>query len=72
MIASLQQPESNEEPLPDGWEERQDERGRTFYVNHSTRRTQWERPSEYVFHLTSAGILKSLTYSFSLQLLVSL
>lgn len=30
--------------LPDGWEERQDANGRTYYVNHIARETQWERP----------------------------
>lgn len=30
--------------LPEGWEERCDGNGRTFYVNHETRRTQWEHP----------------------------
>ena len=34
-----------EEPLPPGWEERVDSQGRTFYVNHNTRTTQWERPT---------------------------
>ncbi|XP_040595935.1 E3 ubiquitin-protein ligase NEDD4 isoform X4 [Mesocricetus auratus] len=32
-------------PLPPGWEERQDVLGRTYYVNHDSRRTQWKRPS---------------------------
>lgn len=32
-------------PLPLGWEERQDGNGRTYYVNHVARTTQWERPS---------------------------
>lgn len=36
-----------EEPLPPGWEERVDSQGRTFYVNHNTRTTQWERPSRF-------------------------
>lgn len=31
--------------LPEGWEERQDANGRTYYVNHIARETQWERPS---------------------------
>ncbi|XP_036590825.1 E3 ubiquitin-protein ligase NEDD4 isoform X3 [Trichosurus vulpecula] len=31
-------------PLPPGWEERQDVLGRTYYVNHESRRTQWRRP----------------------------
>lgn len=30
--------------LPEGWEERRDGNGRTFYVDHSNRRTQWEHP----------------------------
>lgn len=33
-------------PLPPGWEERQDANGRTYYVNHIARFTQWERPTE--------------------------
>jgi hypothetical protein len=35
---------SSVEPLPNGWEERQDANGRTYYVNHIARTTQWERP----------------------------
>lgn len=35
---------SDVEPLPTGWEERQDANGRTYYVNHIGRTTQWERP----------------------------
>jgi E3 ubiquitin-protein ligase NEDD4 len=35
---------SSVEPLPSGWEERQDANGRTYYVNHLARTTQWERP----------------------------
>ncbi|KAL3288300.1 hypothetical protein HHI36_002748 [Cryptolaemus montrouzieri] len=31
--------------LPVGWEERQDANGRTYYVNHLARTTQWERPT---------------------------
>ena len=31
--------------LPPGWEERMDANGRTFYVNHLTRTTQWRHPS---------------------------
>ncbi|KAL4709251.1 hypothetical protein ACJJTC_010712, partial [Scirpophaga incertulas] len=33
------------DPLPVGWEERQDANGRTYYVNHNERSTQWERPT---------------------------
>ncbi|XP_072236611.1 E3 ubiquitin-protein ligase NEDD4 isoform X3 [Leuresthes tenuis] len=32
-------------PLPPGWEERQDNLGRIYFVNHESRTTQWHRPS---------------------------
>lgn len=32
-------------PLPSGWEERVDANGRTFYVNHALKTTQWARPN---------------------------
>lgn len=37
--------EAQNTPLPPGWEERQDANGRTYYVNHLARTTQWERPT---------------------------
>lgn len=37
-------PKSPEDPLPDGWEKRQNAHGRIYYVNHVARETQWERP----------------------------
>eukprot|EP00038_Savillea_parva_P006499 m.164170 g.164170 ORF g.164170 m.164170 type:complete len:1061 (-) comp12391_c0_seq1:129-3311(-) len=33
-------------PLPSGWEERRTQDGRTYYVNHIERRTQWEDPRQ--------------------------
>ncbi|XP_026320391.1 E3 ubiquitin-protein ligase Nedd-4 isoform X2 [Hyposmocoma kahamanoa] len=39
------QPTIGGDPLPPGWEERQDANGRTYYVNHVARSTQWERPT---------------------------
>lgn len=36
---------SESAPLPSGWEERLDANGRTYYVNHVARSTQWERPT---------------------------
>ncbi|XP_045537381.1 E3 ubiquitin-protein ligase Nedd-4 [Papilio machaon] len=39
------QPTIGGDPLPPGWEERQDANGRTYYVNHIARSTQWERPT---------------------------
>lgn len=31
--------------LPTGWERREDNLGRTYYVDHNTRTTTWQRPS---------------------------
>ncbi|XP_069813499.1 NEDD4-like E3 ubiquitin-protein ligase WWP1 [Dendropsophus ebraccatus] len=39
-----QQPGTAAEPLPSGWEQRKDPHGRTYYVDHNTRTTTWERP----------------------------
>ncbi|KAM4677011.1 E3 ubiquitin-protein ligase NEDD4 isoform 2-T2 [Discoglossus pictus] len=41
------QPQQQQEPspLPPGWEEKQDILGRTYYVSHQFRRTQWQRPT---------------------------
>uniref|UniRef100_A0A8C7ZP84 E3 ubiquitin-protein ligase n=1 Tax=Oryzias sinensis TaxID=183150 RepID=A0A8C7ZP84_9TELE len=36
-------------PLPPGWEERQDNLGRIYYVNHETRTTQWQRPTIHLY-----------------------
>ncbi|XP_076827219.1 NEDD4-like E3 ubiquitin-protein ligase WWP1 isoform X1 [Brachyhypopomus gauderio] len=35
---------SASDPLPPGWEQRKDPHGRTYYVDHNTRTTTWERP----------------------------
>jgi len=42
--------------LPTGWEERQDANGRTYYVNHIERTTQWQRPE-----LTDDNVASSAT-----------
>ena len=34
-----------EKSLPEGWEVRKTASGRTFYLDHINRRTQWERPN---------------------------
>ncbi|PKK25456.1 neural precursor cell expressed, developmentally down-regulated 4, E3 ubiquitin protein ligase, transcript variant X4, partial [Columba livia] len=44
----LDQPDAASQPQQkqhSGWEERQDILGRTYYVNHEFRRTQWKRPT---------------------------
>uniref|UniRef100_A0A663NA69 E3 ubiquitin-protein ligase n=1 Tax=Athene cunicularia TaxID=194338 RepID=A0A663NA69_ATHCN len=43
--ASQRQEELPPPPLPPGWEEKVDNLGRTYYVNHNNRTTQWHRPS---------------------------
>uniref|UniRef100_A0A8C7SM70 E3 ubiquitin-protein ligase n=1 Tax=Oncorhynchus mykiss TaxID=8022 RepID=A0A8C7SM70_ONCMY len=35
---------STSDPLPPGWEQRKDPHGRTYYVDHNTKTTTWERP----------------------------
>uniref|UniRef100_A0A4W3I3K7 HECT-type E3 ubiquitin transferase n=1 Tax=Callorhinchus milii TaxID=7868 RepID=A0A4W3I3K7_CALMI len=42
---SSSQREQHSPPLPPGWEEKTDNLGRTYYVNHNHRSTQWQRPS---------------------------
>ncbi|KAI0253854.1 HECT-domain-containing protein [Lactifluus subvellereus] len=44
-------------PLPPGWERRIDPLGRTYYVDHNTRSTTWNRPSQNqaVNHHTHEG-----------------
>ena len=37
--------EDNQGRLPAGWERREDNLGRTYYVDHNTRTTTWSRPS---------------------------
>ena len=37
--------EDNQGRLPAGWERREDNLGRTYYVDHNTRTTTWTRPS---------------------------
>lgn len=37
-------PATSQAPLPPGWEERVDASGRTYYVDHNTKRTSWKRP----------------------------
>lgn len=49
--AVAQQPQNGDanadnEPLPAGWERRTDPYGRRYYVDHNTRSTYWEPPSE--------------------------
>ena len=41
-------------PLPPGWERRIDPLGRTYYVDHNTRTTTWNRPSASAAANTSA------------------
>nr|2DMV_A Chain A, Itchy homolog E3 ubiquitin protein ligase [Homo sapiens] len=31
--------------LPPGWEQRVDQHGRVYYVDHVEKRTTWDRPS---------------------------
>ena len=49
QLPSQQQDMENQNSLlPPGWEMRQDQRGRTFYIDHNTRTTTWQRPNSEV------------------------
>uniref|UniRef100_A0A8C4QCQ3 E3 ubiquitin-protein ligase n=1 Tax=Eptatretus burgeri TaxID=7764 RepID=A0A8C4QCQ3_EPTBU len=46
-LTGMERSEANQmeqEPLPAGWEQRQDQHNRIYYVDHNTRTTTWERP----------------------------
>lgn len=44
-VATLpKRPDDELSPLPEGWEERMHTDGRTFFIDHNTRTTQWEDP----------------------------
>ncbi|RWS28079.1 E3 ubiquitin-protein ligase Nedd-4-like isoform X2, partial [Leptotrombidium deliense] len=47
---------NSQSPLPVGWEERQDANGRTYYVNHIGRTTQWDRPTDNVTSAENADM----------------
>lgn len=40
--------EDSQGRLPAGWERREDNLGRTYYVDHNTRTTTWSRPSNHL------------------------
>ena len=44
--ASCSSLDLNDHPLPEGWEVRTDSNGRPFYINHTDRYTQSERPTD--------------------------
>src|SRR5271154_3736087 len=39
--------EDSQGRLPAGWERREDNLGRTYYVDHNTRSTTWQRPNAH-------------------------
>ncbi|KAL2375750.1 hypothetical protein RJ035_008301, partial [Blastomyces gilchristii] len=45
--ANLSSFEDSQGRLPAGWERREDNLGRTYYVDHNTRTTTWTRPSQH-------------------------
>ncbi|CAF3440978.1 unnamed protein product [Rotaria sp. Silwood1] len=38
--------DSNEEPLPEGWQRMHDNQGRPYFINHLSKTTQWEDPRQ--------------------------
>ena len=58
--------------LPEGWERRIDPLGRTYYVDHNTRSTTWNRPSpnQAVNHHTQEGETNAARDQHSRRILV--
>lgn len=52
---------SSKDPLPEGWEERVDDIGRVFYVDHINRKTQWDRPTNMQATLLTKDQLSEAT-----------
>lgn len=48
-------------PLPGGWERREDHLGRTYYVDHNTRQTTWNRPTGAVNESTQRAQMEAQT-----------
>ncbi|CAK8678232.1 unnamed protein product [Clavelina lepadiformis] len=55
----------DESSLPEGWGERQDHLGRMYYVHHSTRTVQWNRPTRASVPVSSSSTSFSSTSSSS-------
>ena len=45
----------NMESLPEGWEERRTPSGRTYFVNHVSKTTHWERPTRPANEINANG-----------------
>ncbi|CAI5440336.1 unnamed protein product [Caenorhabditis angaria] len=48
----------NSQIIPRGWEEREDGNGRTFYINHHLRTTQWDRPPTDLDVVTEQSVIE--------------
>lgn len=51
--------------LPPGWEEKQDERGRSYYVDHNSRTTTWAKPTMQVLFSQPSLVSSGLTLAVS-------
>lgn len=67
-VTSSQAAEGN---LPPGWEARQDANGRTYYVNHVARSTQWNRPTANSENSNSYQNLESAVTEFQRRFHIS-
>ena len=47
----------NMESLPEGWEERRTPSGRTYFVNHVSKTTHWERPTRPANEINANGAM---------------
>ncbi|KAJ9494794.1 hypothetical protein H2202_009695 [Exophiala xenobiotica] len=51
--------EDSQGRLPAGWERREDNLGRTYYVDHNTRTTTWTRPSNHMSEAESRNRMEA-------------
>ena len=58
-------------PIPAGWEEKVDNLGRTYYVDHNTRTTTWTRPTASTLAAVASQEEATNTNSADLQRQIS-
>lgn len=52
QMSNEQNAETNNDPLPQGWEQRCDQNGRIYYVDHISKTTTWIRPTTRNAHVS--------------------
>jgi len=61
QMSNEQNSEANNDPLPQGWEQRSDQNGRIYYVDHISKTTTWIRPTTRNAHVSPSANNNSST-----------